>query len=187
MNNSDPRIVLVGLMGTGKSTVAWLLSQHFKVPCLDTDKLIELRIGKSVREIFTDSGEEFFREVESEVLLECLHTPGGAIIAAAGGVVLGESNRAAIKQAATKRQATVVWLFAEPESLVARTAKGSHRPALDDDRLGVLEQMFAQREGLYKEVSDVIIDVSQRTAESVADLIIDAINEAVIWDNDEDV
>jgi shikimate kinase len=170
-------------MGTGKSTVAWELAQHFRIPCLDTDKLVEQRVGRTVREIFDESGEPFFREVESEVLRECLHSPGGAVIAAAGGVVLSETNRQLLDKARTQRMITVVWLHALPEVLAARTAKGSHRPALDTDRLQVLQQMYTQREPMYKEVSDVVIDVSERSIESVTSLIIDAIDQAVIWED----
>ena len=170
-------------MGTGKSTVAWELAQHFRIPCLDTDKLVEQRVGRTVREIFDESGEPFFREVESEVLRECLHSPGGAVIAAAGGVVLSESNRRLLDKARTQRMITVVWLHALPEVLAARTAKGSHRPALDTDRLQVLQQMYTQREPMYKEVSDVVIDVSERSIESVTSLIIDALDQAVIWED----
>ena len=170
-------------MGTGKSTVAWELAQHFRIPCLDTDKLVEQRVGRTVREIFDESGELFFREVESEVLRECLHSPGGAVIAAAGGVVLSESNRQLLDKARTQRMIIVVWLHALPEVLAARTAKGSHRPALDTDRLQVLQQMYTQREPMYKEVSDVVIDVSERSVESVTSLIIDAIDQAVIWED----
>ena len=183
MNTASPVIVLVGLMGTGKSTVAWDLAQHYRVPCLDTDKLIEQRVGRSVREIFDDPGETFFREVESEVLRGCLHSPDGAVIAAAGGVVLAETNRDLIKSASAQGAVTVVWLHAPPEVLAVRTMKGSHRPALDTDRLEVLQQMFAQREAFYQEVSDVVIDVSERSVESVTGLIIDAIDEAMIWDD----
>jgi shikimate kinase len=183
VNTSSPVIVLVGLMGTGKSTVAWELAQHFRIPCLDTDKLVEQRVGRTVREIFDESGEPFFREVESEVLRECLHSPGGAVIAAAGGVVLSESNRQLLDKARTQRMITVVWLHALPEVLAARTAKGSHRPALDTGRLQVLQQMYTQREPMYKEVSDVVIDVSERSVESVTSLIIDAIDQAVIWED----
>ena len=170
-------------MGTGKSTVAWELAQHFRIPCLDTDKLVEQRVGRTVREIFNESGEPFFREVESEVLRECLHSPEGAVIAAAGGVVLSETNRQLLDKARAQRMITVVWLHALPEVLAARTAKGSHRPALDTDRLQVLQQMYTQREPMYKEVSDVVIDVSERSIESVTSLIIDAIDQAVIWED----
>lgn len=170
-------------MGTGKSTVAWDLAQHYQVPCLDTDKLVEQRVGKSVREIFDGPGEAFFREVESEVLQECLHSPAGAVIAAAGGVVLAEVNRELMKRASAHGAVTVVWLHASPEVLAVRTTKGSHRPALDTDRLAVLKKMYADREHMYKEVSDVVIDVSERSIESVTSLIIDAIDEASIWED----
>lgn len=170
-------------MGTGKSTVAWDLAQHFRVPCLDTDKLVEQRLGRTVREIFDESGEAFFREVETEVLRECFHSPSGAVIAAAGGVVLAEGNRQLMKEASAQGSLTVVWLHASPEVLAVRTTKGSHRPALDHDRLAVLEKMYADREPLYKEVSDVVIDVSERSIESVTSLIIDAIDESMIWED----
>lgn len=183
MNTKSPVIVLVGLMGTGKSTVAWELAQHYHVPFLDTDKLVEQRLGKTVREVFDELGEDFFREVESEVLRDCLHSPSGAVIAAAGGVVLGSQNRQLMKKASTQHDVSVVWLHAPPEVLAVRTAKGVHRPALDGDRLAVLEKMFAAREPLYKEVADVVIDVSERTIESVTSLIIDAIAEATVWED----
>jgi shikimate kinase len=117
------------------------------------------------------------------VLQECLHSPNGAVIAAAGGVVLAEGNRQLMKKASAQGSATVVWLHASPEVLSVRTTKGSHRPALDSDRLAVLEKMYADREPMYKEVSDVVIDVSERSIESVTSLIIDAIDEAMIWED----
>jgi shikimate kinase len=75
-------------MGTGKTTVARLLAEHRRVELLDTDKLIEARDGRSIREIFSESGETAFREIESEVLRECLARPGSPVIAGAGGVVV---------------------------------------------------------------------------------------------------
>jgi len=183
VNTDSPVIVLVGLMGTGKSTIAWDLAQRYQIPCLDTDKLLEQRLGKSVREVFQDQGEPFFREVETDVLRECLHSPGGAVIAAAGGVVLSPTNRELLQASKARGGVTVVWLHAAPEVLAERTAKGTHRPALDNDRLGVLQEMLSHREPLYKEISDVIIDVSERSIESVVNLVIDAIDEAVIWDD----
>lgn len=177
MNKTRPTIVLVGLMGTGKSTVAWELAQQFAVPCLDTDKIVEQRVGKSVREIFSDNGEDFFRDVETEVLTECLHTPDGAIIAAAGGVVLRQENRALLVSGSKSGKCVVVWLTAPPEVLAHRTAKGTHRPLLDNDRLGVLSKMATDRHELYRSVADVIVDVSERTAESVVSLIVQAVDD----------
>ena len=72
MTLSPPSIVLVGLMGTGKSTVARLLAEHRGVELLDTDKMIESRYGKSVRDIFSEWGEDTFRGYETEVLSDCV-------------------------------------------------------------------------------------------------------------------
>lgn len=184
MSAVPPTVVLVGLMGTGKSTVAWDLSRHYGVALLDTDKLVEQRAGRTVREIFADDGEARFRRLESEVLLECLRTPGGAVVAAAGGVVLDAGNRAAINEHRAAGGTVVVWLTAPAEVLAERTAKGSHRPLLDQDRLGTLEEMSRQRGPLYREVSDVVVDVSHRPVESVAELIVQSIEALVSVDDD---
>lgn len=174
-----PRIiVLVGLMGTGKSTIARGLAQHFAADVLDTDKLVEQRANQSVRNIFARRGEDAFRDLESEVLGECLRTPGPAIVAGAGGVVLRAANREALNEARRSGAATVVWLHARPEVLVARTAKGAHRPLLDDDREGTLRRMADERAPLYSEVADMVVDVSERSTESVTSLIIDALTVA---------
>lgn len=162
-------------MGVGKSTVAWELAKTLGVACLDTDKLIEQRVGKSVRDIFADHGEQYFRERETEVLTECLHTPDGAVIAAAGGVVVTDVNRRLLENASQTGNVLVVWLTAPPEVLAERTAKGVHRPLLDGDRLGVLQRLTDERERLYKEVADMVVDVSERSAESVVSLIVSAV------------
>lgn len=171
-------IVLVGLMGTGKSTVAWELSRRLKATCLDTDKLVEQRMRKSVREVFSDDGEQVFRDVESDVLRECLQTPAAAVVAAAGGVVLREENRAMLKRASSQGRALVVWLSAPAAVLVERTAHGAHRPLIDEDPAAVLGALEVDRAPLYAEVADMSIDVSHRTPESVATLVIDSLEEA---------
>jgi len=172
-------IVLVGLMGTGKSTVARTLATHFGLECLDTDKLVEARAGKPVRQIFADDGEDVFRDIESDVLAVCLRTPQGAVIAGAGGVVIREENRELLNTARRESGAIVVWLHAQPEVLSVRTVKGSHRPLLDDDREGTLVRMSQERAPLYSAVADIVVDVSDRSQESVCALLIDAIDEAV--------
>lgn len=165
-------------MGTGKSTVARILAAHYGTDCLDTDKLVEQRAGRPVRAIFDTDGEAFFRAMESEVLESCLRSPNGCVVAGAGGVVLGEANRHALR-AASRAGGFVVWLHASPEVLVSRTARGAHRPLLDEDREGTLRKMATEREALYAEVADITVDVSDRSAESVAQLVIEAVDEAV--------
>lgn len=176
---TTPRIiVLIGLMGTGKTTIARGLAQHFGAECLDTDKIVESRAGKSVRSIFADDGEDAFRALESDVLAQCLRSPGPVVIAGAGGVVLRDENRTLINEARHNDGVVVVWLHARPEVLVARTMKGGHRPLLDEDREGTLRNMAEMRGPLYSEVADVVVDVSDRSSESVTSLIIDSIDVA---------
>jgi shikimate kinase len=164
-------------MGTGKTTVARLLAEHRHVELLDTDKMIEARDGRSIREIFSESGETAFRKIESEVLRECLHRPGSPVIAGAGGVVLREENRAMLDEVRNAGTSVVVWLHARPEVLAERTAKGVHRPLLDNDRMGTLTQMSEDRGPLYASVADIVIDVSDRSIDSVVELLIDALDE----------
>ena len=177
MTNTPAHIVLVGLMGTGKTTTARLLAEKLHCDILDTDKMIESRSGKSVRDIFADSGEDAFRDLESEMLSECLDRPTRTVIAGAGGVVLRQENRQLLDSARDQGRAVVVWLHANPQVLAQRTAKGVHRPLLDDDRAGTLVRMADERGPLYASVADVVIDVSDRSVESVVELLIDALDE----------
>lgn len=177
MSSASPSILLVGLMGTGKSTVARQLSLRLGIECLDTDKMVEARAGMSVRELFAELGEQEFRNRESDVLAECLARPIPAVIAGAGGIVVRESNRQAIRTSQEAGNVIVVWLHAATDVLVSRTSKGVHRPLLDDDRVGTLERLAEERASMYSEVSDIVVDVSQRSVESTVNLLIDAIEE----------
>jgi shikimate kinase len=157
-------IVLVGLMGTGKTTVGGLLAGALGVPLLDSDEMIVARTGQTVREIFEHEGEPAFRVQETAALLDALADPEPAVIAAAGGVVLSEVNRAALVGSG----AVVVWLRADPDLLLGRVFNQGHRPLLDDDPAGTLAAMQATREPLYREVADLVIDVAGRTPSEVA-------------------
>jgi shikimate kinase len=182
VTTETPIIVLVGLMGTGKSTIARLLSSRLGLDCLDTDKLVEERTGRSVREIFEQSGEQAFRDIESQVVIECLNRGIPTVVAGAGGIVLRSENRQAIDKARNSGRVTVVWLHARPDVLTSRTKTGTHRPLLDEDRVGTLERLSEERGALYASVADVIIDVSDRSAESTVELLIDALDEAARYE-----
>ena len=176
---SGPSLLLVGLMGTGKSTIARQLSQRFEIDCLDTDRMVESRAGITVREIFAQKGESAFRDLESDVLAECLERQVPCVIAGAGGVVVREENRTLVNSCRSSGRLIVVWLHALPHVLVARTSKGAHRPLLDDDREGTLNRLANEREPFYASVSDIIVDVSERSVESTVNLLVEAINEDV--------
>lgn len=159
-------IVLVGMMGVGKSAVGRSLAAELGRPLFDTDELVEKRTGRTVRDIWTADGEPTFRAIEAEVLAEVLAGPAPAVVAAAGGVVLRPENRVALAEA------HVVWLLADVDVLVARVRNGMHRPALDDDPVGTLTTMFEIRAPLYREVADAIVSVDHRSVGDVAQAVL---------------
>lgn len=169
MKVADNRhLVLVGMMGSGKSTIGRLLAQRLGRPLLDSDEMIEHREGRTVRDIFQSNGEPAFRAIETEALLECLASKELAVIAAAGGVVLGADNRAALRASGAR----VVWLTANISLLLERVKHGGHRPLLDNDPEGTLIAMRDSREALYREVADVVISVDGRSIADVVEAIL---------------
>ena len=146
-------IVLVGMMGVGKSTVGGDVADALGVP-FDTDAEVERRSGRTVAELFAE-GEPVFRSIEASVVEALLSDASPSVIAAAGGVVLDPSTRAALRA-----HATVVWLQAPIDVLVDRVAGSAHRPALADDAKGTLERMRTERWALYEEVADLVVDAS---------------------------
>lgn len=164
-------LVLVGLMGTGKSTIAKEYAKRTGCELLDTDRIIESEVGLSVREIFQQRGEAEFRAIESATLVRVLTHPG-AVIAAAGGVVLAQANRDALRAAREHGDVKVVWLRADPGVLVERTSRGTHRPLLDEDAAGTLRSLASSREHLYKDVADRVIDTDDLSIEQIVDQLV---------------
>jgi shikimate kinase len=156
------------MMGTGKTTVARVLGERLGRPVFDSDAVIEARTGRTVREIFVAEGEPAFRALETEALREALANPSPSVIAAAGGVVLSATNRALLKESAAR----VVWLCADPATLVDRVRGGGHRPLLDGDPAGTLQRMFDDREALYREVADAIVLVDSRSVGEVVEAVL---------------
>lgn len=165
MSIHDVHLVLVGLMGSGKSTCGRLAAERLGREFVDTDDVIEAAEGRTVREIWLADGEPAFRRLEQQVLLDALRAETPAVIAAAGGVVLDADNRRALVES----PALVAWLFAAPEALVDRVTGGGHRPLLDDDPAATLAAMAEERAALYAEVADVTIDVSEQRVEDIVD------------------
>ena len=160
-------IVLVGLMGSGKSTVGRLVAARLEQGLADSDTAIQAATGATVRELWESGGETSYRALESRVVLDAIAQDPPVVIAAPGGVVLDPAVRAAL------RSAFVVWLRADPATLAARVRPGDHRPLLGDDPQAVLARMAVERAALYGEVADAVVDVDGLEPDHVAELVLE--------------
>jgi 5-deoxy-5-amino-3-dehydroquinate synthase len=171
MTREQCHVVLVGMMGAGKTTVGRRLAALLGRRLVDSDELIEARTGRTVREIFETDGEPAFRELETAALVEALATPEPLVIAAAGGVLLRPENRDALQRSG----AQVVWLRADPAVLARRATRGTHRPLLDGDPEGAMRRLLPEREPLYRQAADLVIDTDALSPAEVAERIAEAL------------
>ena len=163
---SPANIVLVGFMGTGKTTVGSLLAKTLGLTLVDMDKIIEQRAGKAISAIFAEQGEPHFRGLERALARE-LSARHGLVIATGGGIVLNPDN---IRDFSAS--GLVVCLRATPEVIYRRTAKTTHRPLLEqDDKFTRIVTLLEKRRALYDAVPHQI-DTSTRDPQSIADEII---------------
>lgn len=156
-------VFLIGPMGAGKTTigrhVAMLVHKRF----VDADQEIEKRTGVTIPVIFEIEGESGFRRRESMVVDE-LTREQDIVLATGGGVVLLEENRQVLKQ-----RGTVVYLQADLETLVERTRRDRNRPLLQtEDPRAKIAELLRQREPIYRQIADVVVDTGQRAPSSVA-------------------
>jgi shikimate kinase len=173
-------VVLVGLMGSGKTTigrrVASRLDRHF----VDADAALEEIADRTIADIFESDGERAFRDLEADTFEELLEHHEPCVIASGGGLVLRSDNRTRMR----RRDITVVFLEASPAFLASRVAGKPHRPLLHgtDSALDVLTRLHAERAPLYAEVADLTVDIEpfhaaeekpkRALAESIADLVL---------------
>jgi shikimate kinase len=148
-------LVLIGFMGSGKSTVGRELHQRLGYPLVDMDQVIEQRMGKPITAIFTEDGEEAFREIESNLLAELIEPSAQRrIISTGGGIVARAENRALLRQLGY-----VVWLRAPLTVILERTGKNRERPLLQtDDPVARIEALMAVRKPFYKETAHLSIE-----------------------------
>ncbi|MGH9107813.1 MAG: shikimate kinase [Acidimicrobiales bacterium] len=192
------RVFLVGMMGSGKSTVGGLLAAELGWEAVDTDELVERGAGMSVAEMFAHHGEELFRQAEAVAVQGVGKLSGPTVVSVGGGAVSKRSNRDAMRALGT-----VVWLRARPDTLLARLGAGEGRPLLSgragqgarpagqgarpaggesggagrasgnkgDEPAGVVDvvcRLCAERAPLYQEVADLVVDVDDCSPEDVA-------------------
>jgi shikimate kinase len=155
------------MMGAGKSTIGRMLADRLGWPYLDSDDEVELSTGQTIPEIFEARGEAAFRAEEARVLAEATTSDGPAVVSVAGGAVLDAENRRRISRAGL-----VVWLRASLSTLARRVGSGAGRPLLDRGPKEALGRLYAEREPLYHELAELIIDVDALAAREIVDRIV---------------
>lgn len=161
-------IILIGFMGSGKTTVGIRLSYRVRKVVEDTDKLIEKAEGRTISQIFAADGEEAFRRKETEMLKELAARKAQRIYSVGGGTPVREENRPLLK-----KLGTVIYLRAKAETIYDRLKTDTTRPLLQvEDPKGRIEQLLAQRGAAYEETADHIIDVDQKSCEEIVEEIL---------------
>lgn len=159
-------IALVGMPGSGKSTVGRHLSRQLGWRFVDTDTEIERELGESIRSYFERAGEDSFRALETEVLGSLLQRQD-TVLATGGGAVLREVNRRLLTE-----HAKVVYLRATPEDLARRLRHDTQRPLLQvEDPLRKLRDLFQVRDPLYREVANFTIDTGRSSVPTLVNLL----------------
>ena len=168
METSSKNIVLVGPMGSGKTTIGRRLAQSLNQDFFDTDHEIIDRTGVSIDHIFDIEGEEGFRERESKIL-ENLCQMSNIILATGGGIVILPKNRKILKNAGL-----VVYLYSSVDQLLRRTGKSNTRPLLENssNRKKTITELLEARDVYYREVSSFVIDTTGKKLQEIINVII---------------
>ena len=157
-------IVMVGFMGTGKTSVSRALARKTGWHCLDVDEWVVKKAGRTIPAIFEAEGEEGFRNRETEALREILDGER-QIVAGGGGIVLRPENIAILKA-----RGTVVCLTASPETVFARVGRDSNRPNLNGRRSAAgIAELMEKREMAYREAADLLISTDHKTVDAIAE------------------
>lgn len=161
-------IVLIGFMGCGKTTVGIRLSYRLRKSIEDTDKLIERREKRTIREIFDRDGEEYFRKLETEMLCEAGMKMKNQIVSVGGGTPIKEENRKLLKQLGT-----VIYFRVKPETIYNRLKNDTTRPLLQcENPLKRITELLEQRKEAYESCADIIIDVDELSMQQVVDRVV---------------
>lgn len=168
---TDRRVLLIGMMGVGKSTVGRVISERTGWPYVDNDDLLHDATGMYGADLLARQGEHALRDAEANVLTEILRREPPLVAGVAAGVVLRPEGRAKM----TEDAAFVVWLRASTETLVQRIGQDRERAWLQPDPATALRKLAEGRDPLYAEVADLTIDVDGLESDVVAERILTAL------------
>jgi len=160
-------LALVGMPGSGKSTVGRHLARQLGWRFVDSDHEIEIAVGSPVRVLFEQRGEAFFRELEQATIAALCQLPH-TVLATGGGAVLSEANRQALKA-----HCQVIYLRSTPDELFRRLRHDSHRPLLQvRDPLRRLRELYRERDPLYRETSQFIIETGRPSVPTLVNMVL---------------
>ncbi|MCX7246888.1 MAG: shikimate kinase [Burkholderiales bacterium] len=160
-------ISLIGLPGSGKSTVGRQLARRLQLPFSDSDHVIEQQLGCSIREYFEREGEERFRDVEESVIDE-LTQGGSGVLSTGGGVILRQANRRRLRQ-----HSQVVYLNSSPDELFRRLRHDVNRPLLQvADPLNRLRDLHTLRDPLYRETAHFVVETGRPSVATLVSMIV---------------
>ena len=169
-------LVLIGFMGSGKSSVGKVAAKALGFHFVDTDQMIVERAGKPISEIFADEGEAAFRALESEVI-ECLSRVSKHVVSTGGGVVISSRNREALK-----KLGFVVCLTASEDVLFERVSRNTKRPLLQTENpRETLSNLFRERDILYFETAHWTLDTTEMSQAETVNELTAAAKEAFAW------
>ncbi len=166
-----PHLVLIGLMGAGKTTVGRRCAASLDRGFVDTDELVETQAGQSVPELFASAGEQGFRDAERAAVADAVASPEALVIACGGGAMGLPENRRAV------RDEVVIWLTADPEELASRVTRQSEieRPLLvGADAGATMRRLGAVRAVAYGDAADAVVATDDRDIEAVVTEVLDA-------------
>lgn len=163
-------VFLIGFMGSGKSTIASYLTENYGMEMIDMDQLIVEREGMTISDIFTQKGEQYFRDAETKLLIE-METEQNKVVSCGGGVVLREENVQSMKKCGQ-----VVLLDAKPETILERVKDDDNRPLLHGNKnVQFIRDMMEKRQPKYEAAADFVVDTDGKGADIICKEIIEKV------------
>ena len=171
MSKVNRHIYLIGFMGCGKTSVSIAMNQLYGKNIVEVDDRIIAKEGRSINQIFAESGENYFRDLETEMLKE-LADEDNIIVSCGGGMVLREENRRLMKE-----NGVIIWLDATPETILDRVKDDDSRPNLKGKKIVKdIEALKNKRADAYAEAADIKVDTDGKTIREVAKEIYESVN-----------
>lgn len=168
-----PRVILIGPMGSGKTTIGSLLAQRLGLNFRDTDHLIEEQEGKTVSQIFLDQGEDAFRAIEKRVLREELLTDG-TVLSLGGGAPISIDAQSALRAIASH----IIFLDISLSTVAPRIGFNRDRPLLLNNPRGQWQTLMEARRPIYEAIADATINVDDKSEEEIVTIVLSSLGEA---------